>query len=437
MAKTVKNASELRAEISASASAARGFVSALFDEGTFLERSTYVKRGEGYFEGVVTGCGSVGGRPVFTFVQDADNEKGAFTAAHGKKITALYEAALRSGAPVVAVFSGAGAKVTEGIDVLSAYGSVMASVSEAKGVIPQIAVVDGVCGGASAVLSEMFDVVIATEGADRYLTARGDKVGHPHIMTDNAPATVRSILSFLPSSCEDEAPLGDENPNISELYDVSSLVDGDAHELVCALCDTAPLFLSEEKGKEALTALARINGRAVGIVATQPTENGGALTPCAARKIASFVGLCGDFGLPVVTLVNSVGFKDGCGNLRAFSELAFAYTSCPSAIVTAVVGKAYGSVFTLLGSRALGADTVFALDSAEISVLDPDTAVEFLFDSELRGASDPASARGELKDKWLSTEASPLNAARSGDIDDIVASSELRARLASALEFLG
>ena len=436
MAKTVKSAAELREEINNSSCAARGFINALFDEGTFLEKGTYVKRGEGYFEGVVTGCGSVDGRPVFSFVQDADNEKGAFTAAHGKKIAALYEAALRTGAPVVALFSGAGAKVTEGVDVLSAYGSVMSAVSEAKGVIPQIAVVNGVCGGASAILSEMFDVVIVTEGANRYLTSRGDKVGHAHVVTDDSVSAVKSLLSLLPSSCDETAPLFDEDPAINDGIDFSALVDGDAHELVNALSDASPVFLSEESGKEAITALTRLNGRAVGVVATQPTENGGALTPCAAKKIAYFVDFCGDFNLPVITLVNSVGFKTGCGGLRAFSDLAFAYTSCPSAVVTAVVGKAYGSVFTLLGSRSLGADTVFALDSAEISILNPETAVEFLSDSELRASSDPATARQTLKDEWLSGEASPLNAARSGDIDDIVASAELKQRIASALEFL-
>ena len=153
-------ASELREQINNSSSGAREFINNLFDDGTFLERGTYVKNGEGYFEGVVTGSGAVDGRPVFAFVQDFDNEKGAFTAAHGKKITSLYDQALRAGAPMVAVFSGAGAKVKEGIDVLSAYGAVMTKVSAAKGVIPQIALIDGVCGGASAVLSQMFDIVI-------------------------------------------------------------------------------------------------------------------------------------------------------------------------------------------------------------------------------------------------------------------------------------
>ena len=436
MATMRKTASELREEIKVSSSAARTFIASLFDEGTFLERSTYVKNGAGDLEGVITGCGSVDSRPVFAFVQDTDNEKGAFSAAHGKKVASLYDAALRAGAPMVAVFSGAGAKVNEGIGVLSAYGAVMSKVSEAKGIIPQIALVDGVCGGASAILSEMFDVVVYTDGANRYLTSRGSKVGHPHIVTKDGVSTVKSLLSLLPSSCEEGTVMGDPDPEINDAFDVSSLVGGDVHQLIEALSDSQPLYLSDDHGKEAVTALVRLNGIVAGVAANQPAEKDGALTPCAAKKIASFVNFCGDFDIPVLTLVNTAGLNDGCEKLAPFADLVMAYTCCPSAVITAVVGKAYGSAFTLLGSKALGADTVFALDSAVISVLDPDTAVEFLNDAELKASSDPASLRASLKDQWINGEASPLNAARSGEIDDIVNSSELKARIASALEFL-
>ena len=127
------SAASLREEIASSAAAARAFLAELFDEGTFLEIGTYVKNTteNGAFEGVITGCGAVDGRPVFAFVQDYDNGRAAFTAAHGKKICNLYDSALKAGAPVIGVFSGAGAKVSEGIDCLSAYGSVMAKISEA------------------------------------------------------------------------------------------------------------------------------------------------------------------------------------------------------------------------------------------------------------------------------------------------------------------
>lgn len=439
MAQNKKTSAELREEISASSADARVLLSALFDEGTFLEFGTYVKQGEGDFEGVITGCGSVGGRPVYAFVQDKTVEKAAFTASHGKKICALYDSALKADAPVVGVFSGAGAKISEGIDCLSAYGSVMAKISEAKALIPQIAVINGACGGASAVLSEMFDITVSTDKGERYLTPNGDPIGNPDIIVseNELVSVLTKLLSLLPSNCEEGTVLGDDCENINEPLDVNAYVDGDVKDLISALSDDrAPMYLSENISKELVTALITFNGRVVGIVANQPTENGGALTCASAKKAARFVNLCSDFEIPVITLVNTVGFKGSCKNyLTTLSDLAFAYTNSEISI-TAIIGNAYGSAYTLMGSKSLGASFVFALDSAVISVLDPDTAVEFLYDSELKEAADPNAARASLKEEWISGPASALNNARSGDIDDIVSGTELKQRMASALEFL-
>ena len=441
MAKITKTAAELRDEIAASTASARNFLRSLFDEGTFLEFGTYVKNGEnGSFEGVITGCGAVDGRPVYAFVQDKENEKAAFSAAHGKKIASLYDAALKACAPVVGVFSGSGAKVSEGIDCLSSYGSVMAKINEAKGIIPQIAVIEGVCGGASAVICQMFDIIISSDKAGRYVTANGKTVGASDVVCDSSELTARTreILNLLPSSCEEGSVCLDDCETINDPLDVSAYVsdDSDVKELISALSDNEPVILTDGVAPEMVTALSFFNGRAVGFVANQPKEKGGALTASASKKAARFISLCTDFNIPVITLVNTVGFKgDEDDYLSALSSLAYAYANCP-VTVTAVIGKAYGSAFTLMGSKALGADFVFALDTAVISVLDPETAVEFLRDKELREASDPASARKTLKDEWISNEASPLNASRSGDVDDVVDSLELKQRMASAVEFL-
>ncbi len=439
MAQCKKTSAELRDEISRSSADARVLLSELFDDGTFLEFGTYLKHGEGDFEGVITGCGAVDGRPVYAFAQDKSVEGAAFTSAHGKKICMLYDSALKAGAPVVGVFCGSGAKVSEGIDCLSAYGAVMAKISEAKALIPQIAVINGACGGASSVLSEMLDVTVATDKAERYITANGESIGVCDIVCqeNELVSSLEKLLSLLPSNCEEGTVCGEESDGINEPLDVSPYVDGDVKELITAFSDDAsPLFIAEGAAAELVTALMTFNGRAVGVVANQPTEKSGALTCAAAKKASRFVNLCSDYEIPVLTLVNTVGYKGSCKNyLTALSDLAFAYTNCEIA-VTAVIGRAYGSAFTLMGSKSIGADFVFALDSSVISVLDPDTAVEFLYDSELKAASDPASKRAELKNEWIKGEASALNSARSGDIDDIVSGSELKQRMAAALEFL-
>ena len=307
MAQNVKTSADLREEVKASSADARVLLSSLFDEGTFLEFGTFVKYGEGNFEGVITGCGSVLGRPVYAFVQDKTVDKAAFTAAHGKKICNLYDSALKAGAPVIGVFSGAGAKVSEGIDCLSAYGAVMSKISEAKALIPQIAVINGACGGASAVVAEMFDLTVATENGDRYLIANGDPIGNADLTVTEASlaAELRSLIALLPSNCEEGTVVGDDCESINEPLDVSAYVNGDVKDLISALSDDrAPLFLTEKAANEIVTALMTFNGRVVGVVANQPTENGGALTCAAAKKAARFVNFCSDYEIPVVTLVN-------------------------------------------------------------------------------------------------------------------------------------
>lgn len=446
------SAASLREEIASSAASARSFLAGLFDEGTFLEIGTYVKNTAegGAFEGVVTGCGAVDGRPVFAFVQDYDNGRAAFTAAHGKKICALYDAAIRAKAPVVGLFSGAGAKLSEGIDCLSAYGAVMAKVNQAKNVIPQIAVIAGTCGGASAVLSELFDFTVADkDAARRYVLPHADDADRPATKADltvsaeELTAATRRLLNYLPSNSTEGTvySLAREDIN-TPVENVEALVasGADVKELLTALADDGRyLELAADAAPEMVCAFLELNGRVVGTVANQPAVEQGKLTAKAARKAARFVDVLGRFGIPVLTLVNTEGLggkECGC-YAENLARLASAYLACPSAKVTAVVGKAYGSAFTLLGSKQLGADLVFALDSAVISVLPTETAVEFVWDERLKAASDPRAARLALREEWETTVASPLRAARSGDVDDIIAFDELKQRLAAGFEILG
>lgn len=446
------SAASLREEIASSATAARAFLAELFDEGTFLEIGTYVKNTteNGTFEGVITGCGAVDGRPVFAFVQDYDNGRAAFTAAHGKKICALYDAAIRAKAPVVGVFSGAGAKLSEGIDCLSAYGAVMAKSHRAKQVIPQIAVLTGTCGGASAVLSEMFDFTVADKAsAKRYILPHASEGDRPatkadlSVPTAELSGTVRRLLNYLPSNSTEGTvySLAREDINIPA-ENVEALVapDADVKELIAALADDGRfLELAGDVAPEMVCSLWELNGRVIGAVANQPAVEQGKLTAKAAKKAARFVDFLGRFGIPVLTLVNTEGMggKECCCYGESLAKLAEAYLACPSPKVTAVVGKAYGSAFTLLGSKQLGADLVFALDSAVISVLPTETAVEFVWDERLKAADDPQAARLALREEWDKTIASPLAAARSGDVDDIIAFDELKQRLAVGFEILG
>ena len=247
MANLQNNTAELREEIAHSSAYARRLLTELCDEGTFLEIGTYVKNsGDGNaFEGVVTGCGAVDGRPIFFFVQDHDNGRAAFTAAQGKKIASLYEAALRAKAPVVGVFSGAGAKLSEGIDCLSAYGAVIRKATEARTKIPQIAVIVGPCGGASAVLSDLFDFTVATDAAQKYLLPTTEpKAGcFPADRTatkETVAESVKTLLNYLPLNSEEGTVCGmyTEAVNVPvENIGALTAADSDVKELLAALSD--------------------------------------------------------------------------------------------------------------------------------------------------------------------------------------------------------
>lgn len=449
MADSNNVAAALREEILSSASGARGFIAGLFDEGTFLETGTYTRNAgdDRNFEGVITGCGAVNGRLVFAYIQDYSNGRGAFTQAGADKITALYRKAIKAGAPIVGVFDSAGAKLGEGISALSGLGAVMAQAVAAKSVIPQVAVIAGACGGAMASVAALADFIIADSkrgelyvlpesgSADRHGVKKASLYAEG---TDGLAAKTRELLAFLPENSTEGTvyTVAPDDINVPT-EGVEELVSGDVKELISVIADSRDFYeISADIAGEMVCGFAAVNGRIVGVVANQPTENGGALTSKAADKAAGFIDFLGRFGIPVLTLVNSVGFggKECCcysGNLAA---LARAYTECKSAKVTVITGAAYGSTFTLMGSRSLGADMVFALDSAVISIMAPETAVEFVWDDRLKASEDPAQARLTLKNEWEQTVASPVSAARQGDVDDIIAFSELRQRVAAALE---
>ena len=414
MADSYTTAAALREEILLSASGARGFIAGLFDEGTFLETGTYIRNAgdDRNFEGVITGCGAVNGRLVFAYIQDYSNGRGAFTQAGAEKITALYRKAIKAGAPVVGVFDSAGA-----------------------------------CGGGMAAVASLADFVIADSSrGELYVlpeSGKSDRQGVKRASlyaegTEGLAAKTRELLAYLPENSSEGTvyTVAPEDINVPA-EGVEDLVSGDVKELIPVIADSRDFYeISADFAKEMVCGFAAVNGKVVGVVANQPVVNGGALTAKAAKKAAGFVDFLGRFGIPVLTLVNSVGFGGencGCyaGNL---ADLASAYTSCRSAKVTVVTGAAYGSAFTLMGSKNLGADMVFALDSAVISVMAPETAVEFVWDDRLKSSADPAQARQELRSEWEATAASPLSAARQGDADDVIAFSELKQRIAAALE---
>ena len=411
----------------------------LFDAGTFVETGAYIKRtgSAEEYEGVICGYGSVAGKLAFAFVQDGDRLGGAFDATGAKKISALYKQAISAGAPIIGVFDSAGALVPDGSAVLSAYSTLLSDVTAASGVIPQIAVITGKCSGLCAVAASMFDVRVALSDATVYLAA-----GEPPIPAcdfadlvceseEQAFAKAGALVTLLPQNNKDcaittptDAP---ERAVVAPVTDTQALLED--------ICDAGTLTVLGEKKKDGmLTALASVGGVTLGIVATDRAQNGGKLTKKGARRAAQLVCTCDAFNIPVLTLVDSEGIAPTCSpcSAKAYAALAGAYASAKCAKVTVVTGNAYGAAFSLLCSRAGGADLALALPEAVISVMSPESAVAFLQNDQITAEK----SRADLVAEWKSTKASATAAAEKGDIDDIIPAEELRARICAALYML-
>ncbi len=419
----------------------------LFDAGTFVEMGAYVRRhGEDQpYTAVLCGYGSVSGKLAFAFLQDSSTTAGALDDVGAAKIERLYEEALRVGAPVIGVLDSVGAVISDGSSALAAYGRVMKCVSDASGIIPQIALIAGVCNGLSAVIASMFDFTVTVKGISdisfRQGAAKGDDKtayatgsGLSAVNTDDrraAVSTIRELISLLPRNNRDSA---DTETDDSPARPVSA-GDLTGMALVKGIADRSrAISLYDDFAPELVTAIAMIGGRTCGVIATDASIHDGKLTPKGARKASRLVSFCDSFSIPVLTLVDSMGVDTSSPreSAPAFGKLAKAYITATTAKITVVVGNAIGAAFTLLGSRSLGADLTLSLPETVISPLSPEAAVAFLWNDRITADTPRAAVEAE----WNETMASPVRAAESGDIDDVIPTVELRARVCAALYML-
>lgn len=420
----------------------------IFDAGTFVELGAYTKRpdSEKDFESVVCGYGAVEGKLAFAFIQDSGRTKGAFGERHAKKIASLYSLALKNGAPVIGVFDSAGAVVYDGAEALAAYGRLMKNISDASGVIPQIAVIDGVCGGSSAVAASMFDFVVTVKDRSEFFVnapfvvgkatdaARQGLAAHEAANETEAFSFVRALVAQLPANNAESAFLETaDSLNRTVAFDPESY---ETETLLATLVDDGKFTkLYGDYTDTAVLGLASFGGVVSGVIASNPAKKG-ILNIETARAAAKLISFCDSFSIPVVTLVDSEGLDvsaeaENAAYASELARLAMAYTTSENAKVTVVLGKAYGAAFTLLGSKSVGADMAFALPTASISVLSPEASVAFVWNDQVG-----EKTREELETEWNEKCASAAAASDAGEIDDVIEPSELRQRICAALMML-
>jgi acetyl-CoA carboxylase carboxyltransferase component len=444
---------------------AYGRLEALFDPGSLnVIRSTVLPRRESKRmapgDGVVGGSGTVAGRPVFAYAQDQSFAGGSLGEAHAETIIRVMELAERAAAPVIGFIASGGARMDDGVAALAGYGRIFRHNVRLSGRVPQISVICGISAGGGSYSPALTDFVVMTEESAMFLTGPGvvgevmgedvdaAGLGGPRVHSANgvsraAVALVRDLLAYFPQRAGDEPPIAP--PAAVRRVDPSSVVPTSARKVYdvrgvieAIVDDGAMLEVSERWARNMVTALARIDGRPVGVIANQPWFLGGVIDATAAQKAARFVRTCNAFGLPLVVLVDTPGFlpgtkQEGLGVIRHGAKLLHAFAEAVVPKVTVVLRKAYGGAYICMNSKDLGADLSLAWPDAEIGIMGPKQAVGVVHRRVLAEADDPEAERDRLAAEYADEHVTAAVAASQGFVDELVEPRDTRRRLASAL----
>ena len=436
---------------------ARNRIEALVDAGSFTEIGALVKARSTDFalqetakpgDGVITGYGTVGGKLVYLYSQDAAVLGGAVGEMHAKKIARLYDMAVQMGAPVIGLLDSAGLRLQESTDALEGFGALYKAQAEASGVVPEIMAVFGKCGGGMAVLAGLADFVYLEEkGAALFVNAPNTLDGNYTEKLDTASAAyvsehtgladaygteeeifgeIRALLSVLPSN-NAELAAEDATDDLNRLTpELAGITDA---RYIASVISDGGLFVETKKdfAKDAVTGFIRLDGVTVGLVGNGEER----LSADGCEKIASFVNFCDAFDIPLLTLVNVKGFEAALPSEArlaiAASRLAFAFANAGVPKISVILGDAFGSAYIGMNSKALGADIVYMLPDARIGLMDEGPAAKIL----AKEGDDLAEIRAAFAAKQ-SAEA----AASRGIADRLITMETLRRDVLQALEML-
>ncbi|MFD3539560.1 acyl-CoA carboxylase subunit beta [Streptomyces sp. NPDC058662] len=470
---------------------ARERVALLLDEGSFVEldefarhRSTNfgLENTRPYGDGVVTGYGTVDGRPVAVFSQDFTVFGGALGEVYGQKIIKVMDFALKTGCPVVGINDSGGARIQEGVSALGMYGEIFRRNVHASGVIPQISLVVGPCAGGAVYSPAITDFTVMVDqtshmfitGPDVIKTVTGEDVGFEelggarthnstsgvahHMAGDEKDAIeyVKSLLAYLPSNNLSEPPaFPDEDYTDLEVSDTDRELDVlipdsanqpyDMHTVIEHVLDDAEFLETQSLfAPNILTGFGRVEGHPVGVVANQPMQFAGCLDINASEKAARFVRTCDAFNIPVLTFVDVPGFLPGTdqeynGIIRRGAKLIYAYAEATVPLITVITRKAFGGAYDVMGSKHLGADLNLAWPTAQIAVMGAQGAVNILHRraiAEAEAAGDAEATRARLITEYEDTLLNPYTAAERGYIDAVAMPSETRAHVVKGLRQL-
>jgi acetyl-CoA carboxylase carboxyltransferase component len=421
-------------------------------------------------DGVVGATGTVDGRPIACYAQDGSYLGGSLGERHADTVVRVLQTAARASIPVVAFVESGGARMQEGTAALAGYGRIFRETVALTGVVPQISVVSGASAGGGAYSPALTDLIVMTEDAAMFLTgpgvvreALGEEIdaaalGGPRVHERNgvchlverdeasAAATVRRLLGYLPAATGGPPALiesvGPRRDDLGLVVPVEPRRAYDIRDALQGIVDDGSLLeLCPRWARNMVTALARLDGRPVGIVANQPRYLGGVLDAEGSEKAARFVSFCDSFGLPLLAVVDTPGFMPGsrqerAGVIRHGASLVRAFAAARVPKLTIVLRKSYGGAYITMNSRDLGADLVLAWPDAELGIMSARAAVGIVNRRELRLAGDPGGEHTRLADAYAAEHLRAEAAAAAGFVDEIVEPAGTRDRLLWALRTL-
>ena len=459
---------------------ARERIDLLLDPGSFEEIDMFVEHDCHEFgmeerkipgDGVVTGWGTVNGRPIYIYAKDFTVFGGSLSRAHSRKINKVQDMALRNGTPIIGILDAGGARIQEGVDALGGYAEVFQRNTLASGVIPQITMIMGPCAGGDVYSPAITDFVFMIRntsymfvtGPDVVKTVTNEEVtaeelGGAKVHTTRSSVAdgafdndvealnqLRRLIDFLPLSNRTgvpERPTFDVRdrvePSLDTLVPENANISYDMGELVLKMVDEGDFFeIQPDFAKNIIVGFGRMEGRTVGFVANQPMVLAGVLDSDASRKAARFVRFCDCFDIPIVTLVDVPGFLPGTaqeygGLIKHGAKLLFAYAEATVPKITVITRKAYGGAYDVMASKHLRGDVNYAWPTAEIAVMGAKGAVEIIFRNALGDVEEIERRTKEYEEKFLN----PFVAAERGYIDEVIQPQSSRRRVARALALL-
>ena len=447
-------------------------INTLLDDASFVEVGAYVTARATDFnmpendtpkDGVITGYGVINGKLVYVYSQDATVLGGAIGEMHAKKIAKIYDMAMKVGAPVVGLIDCAGLRLQEAMDAMNAFGELYLKQTLASGVIPQITAIFGTCGGGAALIPTLTDFTFMTaEGSKLFVNSPNALDGNNATKLDTASADylsnntslvdgvcdddmsvlteIRTLIDILPSNNIDDE-VADCTDDLNRIIPNLDGFAKNGRAVLQNIADNNVFFeVNKNFAKDMVIGFVKLNGATVGCVANQVEEGSDMLTADGASLATDFVNFCDAFNIPVITLVNTKGFVATVDNEKlmadAAAKLTYAFANATVPKVTLVMGDAFGTAYTVMNSKAIGADMVYAWPNAKIGTMDPEMAVKIMYEKEIAAADDKVAAVAEYKKTYTELQSSAMAAAKRGYIDDIIEPDATRKRIIAALDML-